>query len=63
MRVLGFILFVIGLCDLHGLWPLSLIGFMMFEFTGVTWIAASTSHTHLRGGNHGSDNNDHGPMN
>ena len=60
MRYLGFVLFIAGLA--LGWWLLALIGFIMFEATGVTWISAVTSSSRIHsdhGGSHGSNN--HGP--
>lgn len=53
MRMTGFCVFVLGL--VLGLWWVALLGIILFEGTGVTWIAV------LFGG-HG-DHHDHGPMN
>jgi hypothetical protein len=56
MRYIGFVLFIVGL--MAGWWLVALIGFLVFEATGITWMAAATSNTHF-GGTH--SNNNHGP--
>ena len=55
MRKVGFVVFVLGLV-LH-LWWVVVLGFVLYEIPGVTWLAAITAH---RGdGFH----NDQGPLN
>lgn len=49
MRILAFILFVLGLVFW---WPLAVFGFILYEAAGVTWIAAATSV---------DSHDDHGP--
>jgi hypothetical protein len=54
MRVIGFCMFITGL--IMGSFWIGAIGFALYEFSGVTWMAAATT------GDHGHGNNDdHGP--
>lgn len=54
LKLVGFVIFVIGLC--LKLWWLILIGIGVFEAGGITWMAAATS-------GHGHDHHDHYPGN
>lgn len=50
MKIIAFLMLVVGLC--LDLWPLAVIGFILYEATGSVWAAAVTSV---------DVHNDHGP--
>lgn len=54
MRLVGFTVFVLGLS--LGLWWVVVLGFVLYEIPGVTWVSAMMAH------NDGY-NNDQGPLN
>jgi hypothetical protein len=56
LKIVGFFVFIGG-AVLH-LWWLVVLGWIVYEAGGVTWMAAATSNEHGHG-NH----LDHGPMN
>lgn len=57
MRIIAFLIFIAGL--VIGNWFMVVIGFVLYEFGGLTWMAAVTSR--IPHGLSSHDSNNHGP--
>lgn len=57
MRIVAFLIFIAGL--MLGNWFVAVVGFALYEFGGLTWMAAVTSRLPHGGSLH--DSNNHGP--
>lgn len=57
MRIIAFLIFIAGL--VIGNWLMVVVGFVLYEFGGLTWMAAVTSRIPHGLGSH--DSNNHGP--